>query len=171
MGSFLSNYLGKDTCTNCRGSGKSWIIFQCSSCNGSGKTDHYRLYHGTQKSTADWIQLWGFKASADGMFGPGVYTTGSWEKAKWFAQNRSQGSIWDSQAVILELDVDVGKCKTHDAGGCEGRHRRGCTCKAWINEDYDSQYVPTGEGVKREETVVRNSRQIKITHVHEVPTR
>jgi len=137
-------------------------LFTCSSCDGTGKTQHYKLYHGTSQSTAAWINLVGFKPSRDGMFGPGVYVTGDWGKAKWFAQSRSEGIVWNSQPVVLVLDVDVGKCKTHNARGCEGQRQNGCSCKDWIGEGFDSQYVPAGEGPKREETVLKRGNQVII---------
>lgn len=155
----------KGTCSACGGTGQVgwWNKSLCLSCDGWGQTLHYKLYHGTSLDSADRIQRYGFKISQDGMFGPGVYVTGDLEKAVLFARNRGNGS-----GAILTLDVDVGKCKCHDATGCTRKHRPGCMCRSWLEDGYDSQYVAQGEGLKREETVVARPEQISVMDVQRV---
>ena len=102
----------------------------------------------------------GFKVSKDGMIGPGVYTTSDIEKAAiftaqheakrcfgvvcwtWMLAGARRITLW----VVLNLINLV-------------------VCADWLQENYESQEVPAGAGMKRTETVVRNPRQISILGV------
>ncbi|CEM11115.1 unnamed protein product [Vitrella brassicaformis CCMP3155] len=95
------------------------------------------------------------------MFGPGIYVTRDYSKATAFARHHRKGTV-------LTLAVDMGKCKTHDASGCSGGHTWFCSCRKWREEGYDSQYVPRGEGVLREENVVRSNEQIIVTGLTDI---
>ena len=99
----------------------------------------------------------GFKVSKDGMFGPGAYTTTDIEKAAIFtAQHETKRGF----GVVFVLDL--GRCKTHYALGCSKSHQPCCQYRRWPQENYESQEVPAGGGIKRTETVVRTPRQIAI---------
>ena len=89
-----------------------------------------------------------------------VTSQGDAEKAAWFADDRAKRR--NKTAVVLVLDVDVGRCKVIDATACSGKHKEGCECKQWLKEEYESQYVAAGKGVNREETVLRHPRQISV---------
>ena len=102
----------------------------------------------------------GFKVPKDEMFGPGVHTTSDIEKTAIFtAQHETKRGF----GVVFVLDF--GRCKTHYALGCSKSHQPYCQCKRWLQENYESQEVPAGAGIKRTETVVSNARQIAILGV------
>ena len=140
-------------CSLCKGVGRTGLcttwscLFSngCDVCGKKGQTDHRKLYHGTSAAFAKAMERNGFKVSKDGMFGPGVYTVSDIEKA-----------------VIFVLDVDLGRCKTNYALGCSQSHQPYCQCRRWLQENFESQEVPAGAGIKRTEIVVRNPRQIAI---------
>lgn len=160
--------LGPGKCTKCNAQGTRGLFtsrsccfsFLCKPCAGSGFTQHYKLYHGTDRCTSEIIKQYGFRPSPDGMFGKGIYVSGDAEKAAWFADDRAKRR--NKTAVVLVLDVDVGRCKVIDATACSGIHKEGCECKLWLEEEYESQYVAAGKGVNREETVLRHPRQISV---------
>mmetsp|Transcript_47243 Transcript_47243/g.125472 ORF Transcript_47243/g.125472 Transcript_47243/m.125472 type:complete len:227 (-) Transcript_47243:124-804(-) len=157
-------------CSLCKGVGRTGLcttwscLFStgCEVCDKKGKTNHRKLYHGTSAVFAKAIERNGFKVSKNGMFGPGVYTTSDIEKAALFA---ARHEVKQGVGVVFVLDVDIGRCKTHDASGCSKSHQPHCHCRRWLQENYESQEVPAGAGVKRTETVVRNPRQIAILGV------
>lgn len=118
------------------------------------------LYHGTDARSARIISSRGFQETFNGFFGPGVYVTDNPLKAALFAERRSEKR--GVAGVVLELSVDLGKCKTNQCTTCERDHIPGCQCKAWREEGFDSQYVP---GVAREETVIRDPRRLLVVDI------
>lgn len=128
-----------------------------SDSSGNSCCKRHILYHGTDWKRAKVIESGGFQESQDGIFGPGVYLTGDPIKAALIAERRAQRH--GGAAAVLELSVDVGKCKTYDATPCRGPHTDDCECKAWLKQDYDSLYASK---VNQEETVIRNTRQIHV---------
>ena len=124
-------------------------------CGRKGETDHRKLYHGTSAAFVKAMVRNGSKVSKDGMFGPGVHTVSDIEKAAILtAQHETK------RGFVFVLDVE-----THYALGCSKSHQPCCQCRLWLQENYESQEVSAGAGIKRTETVVRNPRQIAILGV------
>lgn len=115
----------------------------------------YILYHGTDAKRAAAIENQGFQITTDGIFGPAVYVTGDPIKAAAIAEKRAQRH--GGTGAVFELSVDVGRCKTYNVASCKGSPIDDCGCRAWLREDYDSQFAP---GVKQEEAAIRNAAQI-----------
>lgn len=66
------------------------------------------VYHGTNEEAAKRIKENGFKASKNGTFGSGVYTTTSIDKANSFAKMKSSGSKPVTLMITLNTQ-DIGK--------------------------------------------------------------
>ncbi|KAF4077456.1 hypothetical protein AMELA_G00208420 [Ameiurus melas] len=72
----------------------------------------YRMYHGTSRQAADQIMRTGFKQSAGGMLGRGVYLSRDLNKA-----SRYPLDLPETQRVVIRVRVNVGKVKKIDRQG------------------------------------------------------
>lgn len=64
----------------------------------------YKMYHGTSREAAEKIRREGFRQSAGGMFGRGVYLSRDLEKASKYPLD-----LDEDQKVVLRVKVNVGK--------------------------------------------------------------
>ncbi|KAM9345992.1 uncharacterized protein ABDE67_012595 [Symphorus nematophorus] len=69
-----------------------------------GKGKKYVMYHGTTKENAQAIQTTGFRQSADGMLGCGVYLSRDLQKASHYPTGHPE-----SDKVVIQVVVNVGK--------------------------------------------------------------
>ncbi|XP_060727007.1 uncharacterized protein LOC132846349 [Tachysurus vachellii] len=97
---------------------------------------YYIMYHGTTLEAAKQIKLHGFRRSADGLLGPGVYVSRSVTKARRYPLNPPSGE----RLAILKLKVRVGKVKKIDRQGHPLQ-------KTWHDEGYDMAWVPPNCGM------------------------
>lgn len=120
---------------------------QASRAGGTGT----RVYHGTSKAAADAIMDSGFRPSADGMLGSGVYVTTDRSKAVAFARRHGD----DGRVVVGR--AQFGKTAVVDATDArEGKYSE----TSW-QRSHDTAYVPRGEGVARPEHCVKDPSRIK----------
>uniref|UniRef100_A0A3Q2CCH9 PARP catalytic domain-containing protein n=1 Tax=Cyprinodon variegatus TaxID=28743 RepID=A0A3Q2CCH9_CYPVA len=115
----------------------------------------YIMYHGTTRANAQSIASTGFRQSADGMLGPGVYLTRSLEKARRYPINHPE---WDK--VVIQVQVNVGRVKAI-------RRKNHPLQKTWHQHGYDTAWVPPRCGMVRsgdEEDCVWDPRRIQILH-------
>ncbi|KAG8569281.1 hypothetical protein GDO81_014339 [Engystomops pustulosus] len=120
----------------------------------SGKK-FYTMYHGTSINAAYSILREGFRASAGGMLGRGVYVSKDVEKASKYPL------ISIDQKVVLELSVRVGKVKRIDRQDHPLR-------LTWHDNGYDCAWVPPGCGMVpsgQEEDCIYDPRRIRVTDV------
>uniref|UniRef100_A0A3B3R8H9 Uncharacterized protein n=1 Tax=Paramormyrops kingsleyae TaxID=1676925 RepID=A0A3B3R8H9_9TELE len=96
----------------------------------------YIMYHGTTKTAALNIKKHGFQRSKDGMLGPGVYISRSFEKAQRYPINLPV----NEQRAVLKLRVRVGKVKKIDRQGHPLQ-------KTWHQHGYDTAWVPPNCGM------------------------
>lgn len=99
----------------------------------SGNT--YKMYHGTSRRCAQSILSQGFRQSAEGMLGPGVYLSRSLEKASRYPINHPE-----SDRVVIKVRVNVGKVIVID-------HQHHRMQKIWHNYGYDTAWVPPNCGM------------------------
>uniref|UniRef100_A0A8C9V0E1 Grass carp reovirus (GCRV)-induced gene 2p n=1 Tax=Scleropages formosus TaxID=113540 RepID=A0A8C9V0E1_SCLFO len=95
----------------------------------------YIMYHGTTRQAAQQIMASGFRQSADGMLGRGVYVSRDLQKA-----SRYPLHLPEHQRVVLKLKVRVGKVKKIDYQGHPLQ-------KTWHNHGYDTAWCPPGCGM------------------------
>ncbi|XP_069077597.1 uncharacterized protein [Pleurodeles waltl] len=101
----------------------------------------YTMYHGTQKSNAKSIVTSGFRPSAGGTLGAGVYCSRNKQKAMCYPALCS-----DSDRVVFILKVRVGKVKKID--------RAGVSLQAtWHQNGYDTAWLPPTNGGYEEDCV------------------
>ncbi|XDV27781.1 hypothetical protein PO909_031264 [Leuciscus waleckii] len=120
----------------------------------------YIMYHGTTMWNAMRIMSEGFSPSADGMLGPGVYVTRSFEKASRYPLH-SNGEM----LAVLRLSVRVGRVKKIDYQGHPLQ-------KTWYEHGYDTAWVPPNCGMVNsglEENCVRDPSQITVLEVIQNP--
>ncbi|KAI1903743.1 hypothetical protein AGOR_G00030360 [Albula goreensis] len=113
----------------------------------------YTMYHGTSAQAATLIKQTGFRPSADGMLGPGVYVSRDAKKAGKYPLN-----LPPNQRVVLKLTVNVGKVKKIDYQGHPMQ-------KTWHTvHGYDTAWVPPNCGMVpsgQEEDCVWDPKRIK----------
>uniref|UniRef100_A0A3B3QD22 PARP catalytic domain-containing protein n=1 Tax=Paramormyrops kingsleyae TaxID=1676925 RepID=A0A3B3QD22_9TELE len=117
----------------------------------------YIMYHGTTGTAALSIKKHGFQRSTDGMLGPGVYVSRSFQKARVFPANLPVGE----QRAVLNLRVRVGKVKKIDRQGHPLQ-------KTWHQHGYDTAWVPPNCGmvpIGMEEDCVWDPRRIKVLDI------
>jgi hypothetical protein len=146
-----------------------------------GTTKLVTFFHGTTVSAGETIWSQGFQSNAfhscsgtyykcnppfacscKGMLGPGVYCA-SFDKA---SANAGRVSGPFTIGMVLECQVLVGECKFVTPFslelcqcGCESFHSDHVA--TWYHEQlYDSVFLCSGAGVKREEICVRRSKRI-----------
>lgn len=103
------------------------------------------------------ILYYGFKPSTDGMLGPGVYVTRSFQKAAAYQKSLLPGE----EQAILRLRVRVGKVKRID-------YQHHPLQKTWHKEGYDTAWVPPSCGMVPsglEENCVWDPRRIEVIDV------
>ncbi|KAG9328674.1 hypothetical protein JZ751_011492, partial [Albula glossodonta] len=113
----------------------------------------YTMYHGTSTQNAQLIKKNGFRPSANGMLGPGVYMSRNVTKARMFPTG-----VLPNQKVVLKLRVNVGKVKKIDKHGHPLQ-------KTWHQHGYNTAWVPPNCGMVptgMEEDCVWNPKRIKI---------
>uniref|UniRef100_A0A3B4AY81 PARP catalytic domain-containing protein n=1 Tax=Periophthalmus magnuspinnatus TaxID=409849 RepID=A0A3B4AY81_9GOBI len=117
----------------------------------NGKT--YHMYHGTSFESAQSILRSGFKQSADGMLGPGVYLSRDLQKA-----SRYPLDLPEDERVVLRVLVNVGKVI---AINCQYHPKQ----KTWHQYGYDTAWVPPNCGMVKsglEENCVWDPRRITV---------
>ncbi|KAI7795757.1 hypothetical protein IRJ41_005415 [Triplophysa rosa] len=92
----------------------------------------YKMYHGTSKAAAEKILQEGFRQSADGMFGRGVYLSRDLEKASKYPLDKDLG---EDQKVVLRVKVNVGKVIAITYQGHPYQ-------KTWHDHGYDTAWCP-----------------------------
>ncbi|XP_018540196.1 grass carp reovirus (GCRV)-induced gene 2e [Lates calcarifer] len=116
----------------------------------------YIMYHGTTKKNARSILASGFKQSADGMLGRGVYLSRDLKKASRYPINHPE-----SDRAVVKVVVNVGRVKRIDR-----QHHP--LQKTWHDHGYDTAWVPPNCGMVPsglEEDCVWDPNQIKIIKV------
>ncbi|XP_032812376.2 uncharacterized protein LOC116943556 [Petromyzon marinus] len=120
----------------------------------------YTMYHGTNVASAKAICSEGFRQSAGGMLGRGVYVSRNIDKARRYPLDTE-----DHLKVILKLEVDVGKVKKIDSQNHPLR-------LTWHDEGYDTAWVPAGCGMvtsQLEEDCVWDPERVKVIGIEEAP--
>ncbi|XP_062392083.1 grass carp reovirus (GCRV)-induced gene 2p [Sardina pilchardus] len=122
----------------------------------------YTMYHGTSVQVARQIIQNGFKQSADGMLGPGVYVSRDQKKAQRYPLNNHV-----SDKVVLKLQVDIGKVKRID----KDHHPMQ---KTWHSQGYDTAWVPPNCGMKAvpsglEEDCIWDPNRVKVSDIAVAP--
>uniref|UniRef100_W5K9I8 PARP catalytic domain-containing protein n=1 Tax=Astyanax mexicanus TaxID=7994 RepID=W5K9I8_ASTMX len=113
----------------------------------------YRMYHGTSRSAAQMIMAHGFKQSAGGMLGRGVYLSRDLNKA-----SRYPLDLPENQRVVLRVKVNVGKVKKID-------RQYHPLQKSWHDHGYDTAWCPPGCGMVKsglEEDCVWDPNRIQV---------
>lgn len=95
----------------------------------------YRMYHGTTERAAEQIKVSGFKPSADGMLGRGVYLSRDLNKASRYPLN-----LPEHQRVVIRVRVNVGRVKKIDYQGHPMQ-------KTWHDKGYDTAWCPPNCGM------------------------
>lgn len=95
----------------------------------------YVMYHGTSRQSAESIRSLGFRRSAEGMLGPGVYLSRSLEKASRYPINHPE-----RDRVVIKVSVNVGKVIVIN-------HQNHPKQKTWHNHGYDTAWVPPNCGM------------------------
>uniref|UniRef100_A0A3Q3LQZ9 Uncharacterized LOC113138553 n=1 Tax=Mastacembelus armatus TaxID=205130 RepID=A0A3Q3LQZ9_9TELE len=118
----------------------------------------YTMYHGTSVDNARLIIANGFKQSARGMLGVGVYVSRDTNKASKYPLNSN-----DSDRVIFQLLVRVGRVKRID----KDNHPLQYT---WSSQGYDTAWVPPNCGMKAvpsglEEDCVFDPKRVKVVGI------
>ncbi|KAE8592627.1 hypothetical protein XENTR_v10018821 [Xenopus tropicalis] len=119
----------------------------------------YVMYHGTTVAAATQIIQHGFKQSADGMLGRGVYVSRDMDKAARYPLDDQ------SDQVVLKLTVKVGRVKKID---CQGHHLQ----KTWHDHGYDAAWVPSYSGMvpsQLEEDCIWDPRRIRVVDIAKAP--
>uniref|UniRef100_A0A8C5MTR7 PARP catalytic domain-containing protein n=1 Tax=Leptobrachium leishanense TaxID=445787 RepID=A0A8C5MTR7_9ANUR len=119
----------------------------------------FTMYHGTTVSAAERIIRNGFRQSADGMLGRGVYVSRDRYKAARYPLGENY------EQVILKLRVRVGKVKRVDYKGHPLQ-------KTWHERGYNTAWVPKNCGMVKsgsEENCVWDPKRIKVIGVVKAP--
>ncbi len=117
----------------------------------------YVMYHGTTRKAAQAIEATGFRQSADGMLGRGVYLSRDLEKASRYPINHPE---WDR--VVIRVVVNVGKVIAINR---QGHPRQQNWHDPRFGEVYDTAWVPPKCGMVKsglEEDCVWDPNRIKI---------
>ncbi|KAJ8267072.1 hypothetical protein GJAV_G00138020 [Gymnothorax javanicus] len=122
----------------------------------------YTMYHGTKVQTARDIINHGFRQSADGMLGPGVYVSRNQKKAERYPL---KSPVTDR--VVLKLQVDVGKVKCINTDNHPMQ-------KTWHSQGYDTAWVPPNCGMRAvpsglEEDCVWDPNRIEVIDIALAP--
>ncbi|XP_036379255.1 gig2-like protein DreN [Megalops cyprinoides] len=101
----------------------------------------YTMYHGTHKSSAHAIVTLGFRPSAGGTLGPGVYCSRDINKAMSYP-----AFCPPNERVVLRLQVRVGKVKKIDGQSMS-------MITTWHQNGYDTAWLPASMGRPEEDCV------------------
>ncbi len=115
----------------------------------------YRMYHGTTERAAEEIKINGFKPSAIGMLGRGVYLSRDLNKASRYPLDKPQ------ERVVIRVKVNVGKVKKIN---CQGHPLQ----RTWHDHGFDTAWCPPNCGMVPsglEEDCVWDPNQITIIDV------
>ena len=93
----------------------------------------------------------GFRPSADGMLGSGVYVTTDRSKAVAFANRHGDGGR------VIVARAQFGETAVVDARDA----RRGHYSETDWQRSHDTAYIPGGEGVQRPEHCVKDPSRVK----------
>ncbi|CAL8316704.1 unnamed protein product [Arctogadus glacialis] len=99
----------------------------------------YVMYHGTTRTIAKAILSEGFRQSADGMLGPGVYLSRDLNKASRYPINTPH-----SERVVIRVKVNVGNVI---AINHQGHPRRKNWHDHWYGEVFDTAWCPPDCGM------------------------
>uniref|UniRef100_A0A8D3AUX2 PARP catalytic domain-containing protein n=1 Tax=Scophthalmus maximus TaxID=52904 RepID=A0A8D3AUX2_SCOMX len=113
----------------------------------------YVMYHGTTREKAWSIQATGFRQSAGGMLGCGVYLSRDLEKASRYPLRHPE-----SDRVVIKVVVNVGNVVAIN-------HQGHPLQKSWHDHGYDTAWVPPNCGMVKsgaEENCVWNHKRIQI---------
>ncbi|XP_073727385.1 grass carp reovirus (GCRV)-induced gene 2e [Misgurnus anguillicaudatus] len=119
----------------------------------------YRMFHGTSREAAARIKREGFRQSADGMLGRGVYLSRDLEKASKYPLD-----LPPHQKVVLRVKVNVGKVIAINYQGHPLQ-------KTWHDHGYDTAWCPPNCGMvksNREEDCVWDPKRITVIDVMKV---
>ncbi|KAL4658610.1 hypothetical protein GN956_G3203 [Arapaima gigas] len=114
----------------------------------------YIMYHGTHKNNAHTIIMSGFKPSAGGTLGPGVYCSRDINKALGYP-----AFCPPDERVVLKLWVKVGKVKRIDAQNIH-------LATSWHQNGYDTAWLPPSMGIHEEDCVWDPKRLTVISIAH-----
>ncbi|XP_073351133.1 uncharacterized protein [Pagrus major] len=118
--------------------------------------NRYVMYHGTTKQNAQSILISGFRQSADGMLGRGVYLSRDLQKASRYPIDHPE-----SDKVVIKVLVNVGKVIAIN-------HQNHPYQKIWHDYGYDTAWVPPNCGMTKsglEEDCVWDPNRIEITKI------
>ncbi|XP_073351131.1 uncharacterized protein [Pagrus major] len=118
--------------------------------------NRYVMYHGTTRQSAQSILKTGFRQSADGMLGRGVYLSRDLQKASRYPIDHPE-----FDKVVIKVLVNVGKVKIIN-------HKHHPYQKTWHDHGYDTAWVPPNCGMTKsglEEDCVWDPNRIKIIDV------
>uniref|UniRef100_A0A3P8S6R2 Poly [ADP-ribose] polymerase n=1 Tax=Amphiprion percula TaxID=161767 RepID=A0A3P8S6R2_AMPPE len=116
-------------------------------------SERYVMYHGTTRKNAQSIMASGFRQSAGGMLGRGVYLSRDLQKASRYPLNYPD---WDK--VVLKVVVNVGEVVVIN-------YQHHPLQKTWHDAGYDTAWVPPNCGMVRsglEENCVWDPNRIQI---------
>ena len=116
----------------------------------------YVMYHGTTKENAQAILRSGFRQSAGGMLGPGVYLSRDLQKASRYPIEHPE-----SDRAVLKVLVSVGRVIAINRQNHPYQ-------KTWHNYGYDTAWVPPNCGMVRsglEEDCVWDPDRIQISKI------
>ncbi|XP_036944493.1 grass carp reovirus (GCRV)-induced gene 2e [Acanthopagrus latus] len=116
----------------------------------------YVMYHGTTKGNAETIRRSGFRQSADGMLGRGVYLSRDLQKASRYPIDHPE-----SDRAVIKVLVSVGKVIAINRQNHPHQ-------KTWHNYGYDTAWVPPNCGMVKsglEEDCVWDPNRIQITKI------
>ncbi|XP_073351132.1 uncharacterized protein [Pagrus major] len=116
----------------------------------------YVMYHGTTKQNAQSILISGFRQSADGMLGRGVYLSRDLQKASRYPIDHPE-----FDKVVIKVLVNVGKVIAIN-------HQNHPYQKIWHDYGYDTAWVPPNCGMVRsglEEDCVWDPKRIQVTKI------
>lgn len=120
----------------------------------------YVMYHGTTRKAAQAIRAAGFRQSADGMLGRGVYLSRDLQKASRYPIGHPE-----SDRVVIKVKVSVGKVI---AINYQGHPRQKTWHDSRYGEVFDTAWVPPGCGMVKsglEENCVWDPKQIQIIKI------
>ncbi|XP_067278754.1 gig2-like protein DreN [Pseudorasbora parva] len=115
------------------------------------KSHGYTMYHGTHKTNAPAIISTGFRPSAGGTLGPGVYCSRDINKAMGYP------ACAPNDRVVLKLRVRVGKVKRIDSQSLN-------LMTSWHQNGYDTAWLPAAV-YGLEEDCVFDPKRLTVTGI------
>jgi len=117
------------------------------------KSHGYTMYHGTLKTNAPAIISSGFRPSAGGTLGPGVYCSRDINKAMGYP------ACAPNDRVVFKLRVRVGKVKRFDLQSLN-------QVTSWHQNGYDTAWLPASVNGREEDCVFDPKRLTVIGIAH-----